>query len=47
MLAGDELFWGVSQLDNLTLYLTGRDPLQQLDWKQFAPQGIGAWRRST
>ena len=46
MLVGDELFWGVSQLDALQLHLTGRDPLQQLDWKQLAPQGMGAWRRS-
>lgn len=45
MAVGDELFWGVSQLDNLTLYLTGRDPLLNVDWKQFAPQGMGAWRR--
>jgi 2-hydroxychromene-2-carboxylate isomerase len=45
MFVGEELFWGLSQLDNLTLHLTGHDPLSQLDWKEFAPQGMGAWRR--
>jgi 2-hydroxychromene-2-carboxylate isomerase len=46
MLAGEELFWGVTQLENLRLHLKGEDPLQQLDWKQFAPQGTGAQRRN-
>jgi 2-hydroxychromene-2-carboxylate isomerase len=45
MLIGDELFWGVSQLQNLELHLTDRDPLASVDWKQLAPQGVGAWRR--
>jgi 2-hydroxychromene-2-carboxylate isomerase len=44
MLVDDELFWGVSQLPNLELYLTDRDPLAGLDPTQFMAQGIGAWR---
>jgi 2-hydroxychromene-2-carboxylate isomerase len=45
MLVGDELFWGLSQLENLTAHLTGRDPLLHVDWTQIAPEGTGAWRR--
>ncbi|MDD9943142.1 MAG: 2-hydroxychromene-2-carboxylate isomerase [Myxococcales bacterium] len=45
MLTGNELFWGVSQLENLAAHLSGSDPLLNLDWTQLAPQGVGAWRR--
>lgn len=45
MFVEDELFWGVSQLQNVELYLMGRDPLEGRDWKELAPQGVGAWRR--
>jgi 2-hydroxychromene-2-carboxylate isomerase len=45
MLVDDELFWGLDQLPNLELYLTGRDPLAGLDWKEFAPRGSSAQRR--
>lgn len=44
MLVDDELFWGVSQLPNLELYLTDRDPLTGLDPAQFVSHGVGAWR---
>jgi 2-hydroxychromene-2-carboxylate isomerase len=44
MFAGDELFWGRDQLSNLGSYLAGRDPLDGIDWTQFGPQGVGAWR---
>jgi 2-hydroxychromene-2-carboxylate isomerase len=44
LVAGDELFWGLSQLPNLELYLTGRDPLAQVDWEQLRAQGVGAQR---
>jgi 2-hydroxychromene-2-carboxylate isomerase len=46
MLVDDELFWGVSQLENLELYLTDRDPLVGCDWREFAPQAAGAQRRA-
>jgi 2-hydroxychromene-2-carboxylate isomerase len=45
MLVDEELFWGVNQLPSLELYLTDRDPLAGVDWKELAPQGFGAWRR--
>jgi 2-hydroxychromene-2-carboxylate isomerase len=45
MIADNELFWGVSQLPMLELYLTGKDPLTSCDWTTLAPQGLGAWRR--
>lgn len=45
MIVDDELFWGVSQLEYLALYLTDRDPLAGLDWTQLIPSGKGAWRR--
>jgi hypothetical protein len=44
MLVGDELFWGVSQLDNLALHLDGRDPLIGHAWQDYMPQGRGADR---
>jgi hypothetical protein len=45
MLVDDELFWGLSQLDNLAAHLAGTDPLLTLDWQALAPRGMGAWRR--
>jgi hypothetical protein len=45
MLVGEEVFWGVAQLDNVAAHLSGIDPLLNLEWAQLAPQGMGAWRR--
>jgi len=41
---GDELFWGLDQISNLELFLTGRDPLDALDLSQLGSEGPSAWR---
>lgn len=45
MFVDNELFWGLSQLDNLAAHLAGNDPLLGVDWLALAPQGMGAWRK--
>jgi 2-hydroxychromene-2-carboxylate isomerase len=45
MIVGDELYWGVSQLDHVAQHLAGRDPLAGLDWRSYVPDGAGATRR--
>ncbi|HKP60580.1 MAG TPA: DUF952 domain-containing protein [Polyangiales bacterium] len=44
MLVDGELFWGFSQLENLGLYLGGRDPLRGHDYRDYMPKGSGAKR---
>jgi len=44
MLAGDELFWGLDQLDHLELFLEGKDPLADVNFDELDFHGPSAWR---
>jgi len=44
MIVGDELFWGVDQLEYLELHLEGRDPLQSVDVAKIRSEGSAAVR---
>ena len=44
MIVGDELFWGVDQLEYLALHLDGRDPLATVDFEAIRSQGRAAMR---
>jgi len=44
MLVGDELFWGLDQLDYLDLFLQGKDPLAQVNFDELDFHGPSAWR---
>jgi len=44
MIVGDELFWGVDQLEYLELHLEGRDPLRSVDVEKVRSQGSAAVR---
>jgi 2-hydroxychromene-2-carboxylate isomerase len=44
MLVGEELFWGLDQVEYLELFLKGADPLAGVDFTELMPKGRAARR---
>lgn len=44
LVVGDEIFWGLDQLEYVELFLQGRDPLAGVDFRALGPEGATAQR---
>lgn len=44
-MVGEDLYWGIDQLEFVELALRGDDPLRGVDIASVLPKGIGAMRK--